>query len=137
MEASEGNGIIRSFYIILAISTIIACIGLSTIVVWTAPILSLIYPACIALTIGYIIYGNRNIGSIGGATIVAFGWGVIDCLVGYAGLLNIDTAGFMAVYNTVPLASLGLGWIIPTLIGGIVGYYMFDKKEGCSEITAG
>lgn len=130
VEASEGKWDYKKLsIIILAVSTIIACIGLSTIVVWTAPILSLIYPACIALAIGYIIFGNRNIGTIGGATVVAFGWGVIDCLVGYAGLMHIDTTGFMAVYNTVPLASLGLGWIIPTLIGGIVGYYMFDKKE--------
>ena len=74
VEASEGKwDYKRLSQIILAISAL-SCFGLGTIVVWTAAILSLIYPACIALTIGYIIYGNRNIGSIGGATVVAFGW---------------------------------------------------------------
>ncbi|HBX22954.1 MAG TPA: hypothetical protein DEF34_04890 [Desulfotomaculum sp.] len=128
-EASKKKWSYRNVAIVtLAISALISSFGLTKIIMITAPILSLVYPPCIALVAGYVILGNKNIGIISGATIVAFAWGCLDALLGYLALAQIDTSGFMALYNLMPLASLGMGWLIPTLIGGLIGYLSIDKK---------
>jgi LIVCS family branched-chain amino acid:cation transporter len=129
-EASNKKWPYRKVAIVtLVISALISSFGLTTIVKLTAPILSLVYPPCIALVLGYVILGNRNYGTIGGATIVAFAWGVIDCLIGYMNIAQVNTEGIKALYNLVPGAEYGLAWAIPTLIGAAVGYFMIDKKK--------
>lgn len=129
-EASAGKWPYKKNAIItLAVSALMACVGLNSIIVITAPILSLIYPPCIALVMGYIIMGNRNIPTIGGATIAAFGWGLIDCVIGYMGLAQMDTSGIMSIYSYMPGADAGIAWVIPTLIGAAIGYFFFKDSE--------
>lgn len=132
VEASEGKWEYKKCaIIILIISTAIATLKLNMIITLSVPILYLIYPPCIALVLGYIIFGNKYLGSISGAVYAAAAWGIIDCITGYMGMAGADLSGFMAIYNMVPLAAYGLGWIIPTIIGGIIGYYL--KGPGKSE----
>jgi LIVCS family branched-chain amino acid:cation transporter len=129
-EASAKKWSYKSVAIItLVISALISSFGLTTIIKLTAPILSLVYPPCIALVLGYVIFGNRRYGLIGGATIVAFAWGCLDCLIGYLELAKIDLTGMKAIYSLVPGADFGLAWLIPTIVGAVVGYYAKDKKE--------
>ncbi len=129
-EASNKKWSYRNVAIVtLAISALISSFGLTTIIKLTAPILSLVYPPCIALVLGYVILGNRNYGTIGGATIVAFGWGVLDCLIGYLDIAAVNTAGIKALYNLMPGAEYGLAWLIPTALGAAAGYYLYDKKK--------
>ena len=136
-EASNKKWSYRNVAIVtLAISALISSFGLTTIIKLTAPILSLVYPPCIALVLGYVILGNRNYGTIGGATIVAFGWGVLDCLIGYLDIASVNTAGIKALYNLMPGAEYGLAWLIPTAIGAAVGYYLYDKKKALALGTA-
>lgn len=120
----------------LVISALISSFGLTTIIKLTAPILSLVYPPCIALVLGYIIFKTRNIGTTGGATIVAFVWGCIDCLIGYLDVAKVDTTGIKALYNLMPGAEYGLAWVIPTIIGAVIGYLMYDKKPVASATAA-
>lgn len=131
VEASEQKWDYKKLaIIILVISTAIATLKLNTIIALSVPILNLIYPPCIALVLGYVFFGSKQMmGIIGGATYVAFGWGIIDCIVGYLGMAGVDVSGFMSVYNLVPLAQYGVGWLVPTIIGAIVGYYMVDKGK--------
>lgn len=127
VESSEGKWSYKTLAIImLVISTAIATLKLNTIISLSVPILFLIYPPCIALVLGWIFF-SKNIGIITGATYVASAWGILDCVMGYVGMAGVDVSGFMTVYNMVPLASYGVGWLVPTIIGGIVGYYAIDK----------
>ncbi len=129
-EASEKKWSYKSVAVItLVISALISSFGLTTIIKLTAPILSLVYPPCIALVLGYVIFGNRRYGLIGGATIVAFVWGCLDCLIGYLELVKMDLTGIKALYNLMPGADFGLAWLIPTIIGAVIGYYLKDRKD--------
>lgn len=135
-EATEGKWAYKpTAIVILIISTAIASFNLSTIITLSVPILFLIYPPCIALVAGYIIFGKKNLGTIGGATYVAFAWGILDCVMGYLGMAGVDLSGFMTIYNLVPLATYGVGWFFPTIIGGIIGYYKFDKGNSETPIA--
>jgi len=113
----------------LVVSALISPIGLTKIISFTAPVLSLIYPPCIALVLGYVILRNNYLGTIGGATMLAFGWGCIDALIGYLALFNLDSTGIITVYNLMPFTEIGLGWLLPTLLGAGVGYFLIDKKR--------
>ena len=129
-EATKGKWAYKPVVIvILIISAAIATFELNTIVKLSAPILSLIYPPCIAVVMGNIVCGPKRMGAISIATIVAFAWGLIDGGIGYLGIVGVDLTGFKAVYNLVPLATYELGWLIPTIIGGIIGYIFIDKKK--------
>ncbi len=67
-EASEKKWSYKSVAVItLVISALISSFGLTTIIKLTAPILSLVYPPCIALVLGYVILGNRRYGIIRGS----------------------------------------------------------------------
>lgn len=112
----------KCIVVILVISMIISCFSLNTIVSLATPVISLIYPPCIAMVIGYIIFARNHMTIIKSMTYVAFAWGIVDMIIGYIGLAGADAGSFMDLYNMVPLASNGLGWIIPTVLGGIVGF---------------
>lgn len=137
VESSEGKWSYKTLAIImLVISTAIATLKLNTIISLSVPILYLIYPPCIALVLGYVIFGKNNKGTIAGATYVAFGWGILDCIMGYVAMAGADLSGFMTVYNMVPLAAYGVGWFVPTIIGGIIGYYKYDQGKSTPVSTS-
>jgi LIVCS family branched-chain amino acid:cation transporter len=133
-EATEKKWSYKSVAVgTLVISALISSFGLTTIVKLTAPILSLVYPPCIALVLGYIIFGNKRYSVIGGATIVAFAWGCLDCLIGYLDLAKVDTASIKMFYDLVPGAKFGLAWIIPTALGAVAGYILKDKRDDLAQ----
>lgn len=111
----------------LFVSTIISVCGLAQIVKWTAPILNLIYPPCIAIVL-FTVFAPNLLGAMRGATLACTGWGVIEALRGYLGLFGVADA-FQGLYNIVPGANLGFGWIIFFILGAIIGYVMMPKKE--------
>lgn len=128
-EASKQKWSYKNAAIVtLVISALVSSFGLVTIIKLTAPILNLIYPPCIALVFSYIFFGNRKIEIIGGATIMAFCWGGVDCLIGYLKMTNINITGIINIYNLVPGVSIGMGWILPAFIGAIIAGFVFRKK---------
>jgi LIVCS family branched-chain amino acid:cation transporter len=135
-EASEKKWSYRNIAVVtLVISALISSFGLETIIDLTAPLLSLIYPPCIAMVLGYILLGNKNIGLIGGATIAAFCWGSIDCILGYLQLAGVNSYSIIKIYNLIPLADLGMAWILPTIAGAAVGFALFDMRKNNKEDT--
>ena len=36
----------------------------------------------------------------------------------------------MTVYNLMPFTEIGLGWVLPTLLGAVVGYFLIDWRNG-------
>ncbi|MDR0424609.1 MAG: branched-chain amino acid transport system II carrier protein [Clostridiales Family XIII bacterium] len=136
VEATGGKVPYRQCAIvIIAISAVVASAGLNSIVVFAAPILSLIYPPCIAMVLGYIITGKKNRGIVSGVTVMAFAAGAVDCILGYADLAGAKLGFLHAIHDAIPLASFGFAWILPAILGGIVGYFIIDRKKTASELA--
>ncbi|QHI72151.1 branched-chain amino acid transport system II carrier protein [Aminipila terrae] len=107
-------------------------IGLTTMIQVTLPALVMIYPPAIALIL--LSFCNRWIKSKSEAyalaLLFAFIIGVFDGLK----TAGISLGGLSVLVAKIPLFSLGLGWIIPAIIGCIIGMLPFvnfltKKKE--------
>jgi len=92
------------------ISLAIACLGVDKIIVLSEPILNILYPVAITLIVTTLLskYLN-NIKAVRLSVYTSLVFGVILAIPG----LNL---------TLIPLASLGFGWVIPTIIALIIGY---------------
>lgn len=100
-----------------------ACIGVENIISVAAPVFMLLYPSGLAITVlGLFKKYVPNDGAFKGAVIGAVIAGIIDCL----DTLGVSAAGEVMGY--MPLASLGFGWILPSIIGFAIGWAV-EKKE--------
>ena len=100
-----------------------ACIGVENIISVAAPVFMLLYPSGLAITVlGLFKKYVPNDGAFKGAVIGAVIAGIIDCL----DTLGVSAAGEEMGY--MPLASLGFGWILPSIIGFAIGWAV-GKKE--------
>ncbi len=110
----------------LVVSTLISVCGLEQIIKWTAPILNMIYPPCIALVL-FTIFAPNFLGAMKGACWASLGWGVVEALNGYLGIIGFEGA-FTGLYNIVPGANLGFGFVIWFILGAIVGHFFFKDN---------
>lgn len=100
-----------------------ACIGVENIISVAAPVFMLLYPSGLAITVLRLFKKYvPNDGAFKGAVIGAVIAGIIDCL----DTLGVSAAGEVMGY--MPLASLGFGWILPSIIGFAIGWAV-GKKE--------
>ena len=97
-------------------SYIIACQGVDKIVKLSVPILNVLYP--VAITIIVVTMLNKFI-----TNIIAIRLAVYVSLV--CGLLF---SFFGSSLSFMPLASVGFGWVIPTIIALVVGLFIKPKK---------
>lgn len=108
--------------VIVVFSTVVANFGLTTIISFAEPILSVVYPTVITLIIMSFFHEklqNRNIYK--GATLVAF-------LMSVCTVLHNHGIG-MNFIEKMPLAEYGFEWIIPAVIGGIIGSLVKTRKS--------
>lgn len=111
-----------------AVSTIIANFGLATVIEVSVPVLSLLYPLAICLLVLTFLHplfkGKKEVYRM--SILFTF----IVSLVHNLGAFGIEVKGLQTVLgNVIPWYSIGLGWIIPALIGGILGFIVSDRKE--------
>ena len=107
--------------VVCIFSAVVSNFGVSTIIKFSAPILSVIYPATIVLVI-MTLFGHKinNDNAFKGATYVAL-------LVSILTVAN--SMGFeIAFIDKLPLSSLGFNWIVPAFIGGIIGSLIPHRK---------
>lgn len=118
-----------------AVSFAAANFGLSTIVAWCIPVLMFLYP--LAMTLILLALGARFFGDSQkvyawtiGFTLAA---AVIDFLNALQSLLPAPSALIASIVGAasrvLPLFSLGLGWILPAVIGFGIGMAMREKKR--------
>lgn len=117
-----------------ALSGVVSILGLESIIVVTAPILNIIYPPAIVLTVCYALIKNvwkneRKLRAMKVAVLVSMGFGTIDGVIGYAHLLNINIQNFEHIFKTLPLSNFGLSWIIFSILGFFIGYFMKKEKK--------
>lgn len=110
----------RAWAIIFAVvSLLIANAGLDAILKVSVPVLSAIYPVAIMLIL--LSFFQRWLKKLRFVYPVAIGFtGVASVL--YA-LVDIDflPAGLADALKLMPMADLGLGWVLPAVVGGIAG----------------
>lgn len=117
-------------------SFITANIGLDEIIAWSTPMLMFLYPLSMTLIVLSICSplfkkdGVVYFFMILFTVIPAFG----DMIVAFPGVVSQSQFGLMvaSLRSKLPLASMGLSWLLPALIGlgiGLVFYYLKTKRN--------
>lgn len=123
----------KSAGITLIISAFVTVLGLSSIVELAAPLLDIVYPAAITMTLFYAFIPNlenreKVFSSYKVAMIVSFIWGIYEGVLTYLQMFGISTGILKDIYNKVPLTSMGLGWI-PITCTAIVIVLIFHRGK--------
>lgn len=107
--------------VVCVFSAIVSNFGVSTIIQFSAPILSLIYPATVTLIV-LTLFGNKinNDNVFKFATYAA----LIVSMLTVANDFNISIPFVLKL----PFASFGFNWIVPVTIAGFIGNFIPDKK---------
>ena len=107
--------------IICVSSAVISNLGLDRIVAVASPILDIVYPPTLVL-IALSWFGDRLSRGV-------YCWAVVGALISSV-LSTLSLYGVsVPIVNTLPLASLGLGWIVPAVVFGIVAYVIGRLRE--------
>ena len=107
--------------IICVSSAVISNLGLDRIVAVASPILDIVYPPTLVL-IALSWFGDRLSRGV-------YRWAVVGALISSV-LSTLSLYGVsVPIVNTLPLASLGLGWIVPAAVFGIVAYVIGRLRE--------
>ena len=128
--SKASNGKFKYEHIVIAVcifSAVVSNFGVGTIIKFSAPILELVYPVLMVLVI-MTLFSNKikNDNAFKGAAYVTL---VISALSVANGLGT--TYGFVQIAPFVaklPFATLGFNWIVPAIIGAIVGSMIKSKK---------
>ena len=107
--------------IICVFSAVISNIGLDRIVAVASPILDTVYtPTLVLIALSW--FGDRLSRGV-------YRWAVIGALIASV-LSTLSLYGVsVPIVNTLPLASLGLGWIVPAAGFGIVAYVISRLRK--------
>ncbi len=119
------NGKLKYEVVVTAVcifSAIVSNFGVAKIISISGPILDMIYPATIVLVIMTLLskyIKNDNI--FKGATYMTI----------FISVLTVLNNLFIPItfINKLPLAKLGFNWIVPAIIGGIIGSLFKDKNN--------
>lgn len=116
--------------VVTVFSAFVANVGLTQLIAISVPVLSMIYPAVIVLILLSFLHsffhGYRAVyaGGIAGALIIS----VLDTLTG--------TFGFDFSWLVVfPLYDQGIGWLVPAVIGSLLGYVIGKASEKKAALT--
>lgn len=103
-------------------SAVVSNFGVSTIIKFSIPILQTIYPVMIILVI-LTIFTNKikNDNTFKGAAYFVFVSSILS-------VVNSLTGSFDFI-NVLPFSSLGFGWVLPGIIGAIVGSFVKTKNS--------
>lgn len=126
------NGKLKYEVIVTAVcifSAIVSNFGVSTIIKFSAPILDMIYPATVVLVI-MTLFGNRikNDNAFKGAAYMA----LLISVLTVANNLGVS----IPMVTKLPFTQLGFNWIVPVLIGGVVGNFIpSSSRQGKIDIN--
>ncbi|MCR8745178.1 branched-chain amino acid transport system II carrier protein [Romboutsia lituseburensis] len=115
--------------VVCIFSAIVSNFGVSTIIKFSAPILDMIYPATVVLVI-MTLFGSKikNDNAFKGAAYMALFISVLTV----ANNLGIS----IPMVTKLPFTQLGFNWIVPVLIGGVVGNFIpSSSRQGKIDIN--
>lgn len=107
--------------VVCVFSAIVSNFGVSTIIQFSAPILTLIYPATVTLIV-LTLFGDKinNDNVFKFATYAA----LIVSMLTVANDFNISIPFIL----NLPFTSFGFNWIVPVIVSGIIGNFIEPKK---------
>ena len=109
-----------------ALSCLISNLGLGSIIAHAAPLLDLIYPVLLTVTVAGLFH--RHIRS---RLVYAFPTAAAF-LVSLAALAD-KIFNINLHVRQLPLSGLGLAWVVPVLVCGLIGALVFNRKKRTSE----
>lgn len=118
------KGKLKYEYVVISVcvfAAIISNFGVSTIISFAAPILSIVYPATLTLIV-LSLFGKKIKND-----------NVFKCATYMALLVSVLTVandyGFNFQFmHKLPLDSLGFNWIVPVLVAGLIGFLIPSKS---------
>lgn len=113
---------VKYIYITLIVTIggfIISNQGLELIINYSTPVLVFIYPITIVLVLLTFLnpFLKQSIYIYRGAILATAIFSLYDSLIS----IEITMSTITSFMNMLPFASIGLGWIVPALIGGVIG----------------
>ncbi|MGA8943236.1 MAG: branched-chain amino acid transport system II carrier protein [Thermoactinomyces sp.] len=106
--------------IVVSFSALVANVGLTQLIAISVPVLGLLYPVAIVLVMFSFMdslfrgYRSVYVGGLVGAFLMSF----LDIIV--KGNSFMDSV--LSWVHHIPLFDQGLGWLIPAILGGVLGY---------------
>ncbi|HBH3619165.1 TPA: branched-chain amino acid transport system II carrier protein, partial [Clostridioides difficile] len=101
---------------------LISNLGVDSIIAISVPILQTIYPVLLAIVVMELAGKHiKNDNAFKGAAYVTL---VISLLSAINGM-----TGAVPFIQSLPLAGLGFNWVIPAILGGIVGNFIKSNKQ--------
>ncbi len=126
-KVSKGKWKYKEIVIFVCVfSSIVANFGVSTIIKFSAPILSIIYPPAVALVILTLVkekIKNNNVFIF--STYTALFISVLTVLND----MGIGISIGIPIVTALPFAKLGFNWIVPVLLAGIIGNFVQSNTE--------
>ena len=111
--------------IICAVSMILSNIGLKNIINFASPILNVIYPLIIILTLlSFFNIKNTNVHK----------FSCVSCLIVKIICLVYKLFGIPVFVSKLPLYNLNLEWVIFAIVFAIIGSLFKPKKGVCNEL---
>lgn len=102
--------------LICIFGAVISCLGVEQLITLASPILSVIYPPIFVVVVSSFLSSKLNVWCFRFAAYTALAVGILE--VAYLFSIRID---FLSV---MPLNSLGLGWLVPSLVTGVLGQFV-------------
>lgn len=105
--------------------------GVERIIAIAGPIFMAIYPISIVMVIlGLLRRWVPNDGVWKGSALLVLLVSLYDALVVTADLLNFEIPPVLGqVYALIPLAEQGFAWIVPALVGGVIGGFIWRGRD--------
>lgn len=122
----------KQYVMVLALfSLFVSNLGLTNLIKFSIPLLNMIYPLVIALVFLVLCNkwyrGNQRVYQM--VMFFTLVFSVLDGLKSFPGL-NELLAGMFDVFDTyLPLYSMGLGWLLPAVIGLVIGLLWAVKER--------
>ncbi|MFE5431252.1 MULTISPECIES: branched-chain amino acid transport system II carrier protein [Bacillaceae] len=123
----------KSYVVIFSVfSAAVANVGLTKLISITVPVLTALYPVAIVLivlTFFHSFFKGKSEVYLGSLLLTAI-ISIMDGIVA-SGIKMESVSDLFTQY--LPLYSVGVGWVIPAIIGGVLGYMIYlmkgDPKE--------
>ncbi|MDM5220882.1 branched-chain amino acid transport system II carrier protein [Peribacillus sp. NJ11] len=123
----------KSFVVIFSVfSAAVANVGLTKLISISVPVLTALYPVAIVLivlTFFHSLFKGKSEVYLGSLLLTAI-ISIMDGVVA-SGIKLDAVSNFFTQY--LPLYSVGIGWVMPAIIGGVLGYMIYlmkgDPKE--------
>ena len=133
-ELSNGKMEYRKVSILIAIvSALVSILGLEVIIKITYPLLKIIYPPAIVMTMSYALIPNiksrqKKLLGMRIAVYISLVMGAFEGLVEFLKLIDIESIYISGLIAKFPLSKYGLAWVPISLIGFLIGNALGKKK---------